>query len=341
VDDSAERKYKAVTGALGEALRRSMTFDEDGDRVFQMLEGGCPFWEDSGLCEIHRKLGEEMLCQTCKQFPRTVQDYGSFAEYGLSMACPEAARLILSQPEQPKMYLHTVEVLENVKDAFGEERDEDFACPPEVFVFLRGVREEMEKLLWNEHFTTEEILIHWLLYAAQVQESLDVDAFAIVPLYWPETCEEPLRPDTQKRFLAVYREMEVLTDTWNGYLAEWEQEVDAAEYAEFRHAALAFETEYRQMLQEGLMRYWMRISVDGDAISKIKWLAAQWLVVRRMQFFQWRRSHTLSFPQRIRVVQLYCKEVAHDCVNEDLLWDAFDKQDCFSLEQMIALLRIG
>ena len=57
-----------------------------------MTGGHCPFWTEDHLCRLELELGPEAPCATCRKFPRLTQDYGVFTEYGLSLACPEAAR---------------------------------------------------------------------------------------------------------------------------------------------------------------------------------------------------------------------------------------------------------
>lgn len=106
IDDETADIYENAAGEIGEKLRKSMIIDDEGDRVFVLNNGRCPFLEDSGLCEIHRKLGENCLCDTCHEYPRAVQDCGDFAECDLSLSCPEAARIILSE----KMNLCTCKV---------------------------------------------------------------------------------------------------------------------------------------------------------------------------------------------------------------------------------------
>lgn len=60
-----------------------------------MKDNACPLLEQ-GLCRIHRDLGEEYLCHTCRRYPRHAEDYGRLHELSLSLSCPEAARLILT-----------------------------------------------------------------------------------------------------------------------------------------------------------------------------------------------------------------------------------------------------
>ena len=60
-------------------------------------------WRSDGLCRIQAELGESALCETCRMFPRLTHDYGDFAELGLELSCPEAAKLILNAPLAPLM----------------------------------------------------------------------------------------------------------------------------------------------------------------------------------------------------------------------------------------------
>lgn len=100
IDSETEDYYNSVQGEFGEKLREAIYTDPDGDRVFHLAaEKKCPFWGADHLCDIFRELGEEHLCDTCTQFPRITMDYTTFTEHTLALACPEAARLILSVDE--------------------------------------------------------------------------------------------------------------------------------------------------------------------------------------------------------------------------------------------------
>lgn len=58
----------------------------------------CPFLGDDRLCRIQAELGEEWLCRTCAQFPRSLHRIDEIEERPLTLACPEAARLVLLNP---------------------------------------------------------------------------------------------------------------------------------------------------------------------------------------------------------------------------------------------------
>jgi len=59
----------------------------------------CPFLQDDMLCLIQSELGATALSDVCASFPRHVNVFGQQREYGLGLACPEAARVVLLHRE--------------------------------------------------------------------------------------------------------------------------------------------------------------------------------------------------------------------------------------------------
>lgn len=97
VDEESEKYYNSLEGEFADKIKEVTETDDDGDRIFTLEDKKCPFWNENELCDIYINLGEEHLCKTCKKFPRITMDYDSFTEYTLSLACPEAAKMILSE----------------------------------------------------------------------------------------------------------------------------------------------------------------------------------------------------------------------------------------------------
>lgn len=64
----------------------------------------CPFLNADKLCIIQKHLGEKYLSNVCTYYPRTVNKVNGIFEMTLSPSCPEAARLILLNPESMKMH---------------------------------------------------------------------------------------------------------------------------------------------------------------------------------------------------------------------------------------------
>jgi lysine-N-methylase len=60
--------------------------------------GACPFLEEH-LCGIQKRLGEDKLSNTCFSYPRQTRSIGGVRQQSLSLSCPEAARLALTQSD--------------------------------------------------------------------------------------------------------------------------------------------------------------------------------------------------------------------------------------------------
>ena len=117
IDENAMKKYNSLRDGYGEIIKGSIS--TDGTPHFKLGKGDrCPHLNECGLCEIILNIGEDHLCDICREHPR-FYNYTSIAEVGLGMSCIEAARLILSSPD----YAETEEVGE--VDADTDEFDFD------------------------------------------------------------------------------------------------------------------------------------------------------------------------------------------------------------------------
>ncbi|WP_283704193.1 flagellin lysine-N-methylase [Clostridium perfringens] len=98
IDDETHKRYENVEGEFGEILR-SKIVKSDGENIFLLNKGNCSFLNEKKMCEIYINLGENHLCYTCQQFPRYTEEFLDLKEVGLSLSCPEAARIILRKAE--------------------------------------------------------------------------------------------------------------------------------------------------------------------------------------------------------------------------------------------------
>ncbi len=326
VDDESAAQYQSVPGEIGDTLRSVMMIDEDGDRVFRLNNDNCPFWETSGLCAIHRQIGETYLCKTCREFPRAVQDYGVFAEHDLSLSCPEAARHIL-KGRRPLEYTEMVEV-----------PDEACGYSEPLMNFLLEARERLYDMIWNPAHCLAHVLADCLLYAEQLQEYIDNEKFEIAPEYQSQPWEKPVQKGIGEDFFAPFAEMEILTEDWKQLLEDAEMLGDLCPWEELQIQMAGFDNQYRRMLHYYLSRYWLQTVADYDAVGKIKLMTTAFLMLRRMQTAYMQKKKELPESASMRLVQLYSKEVEHNALNRELLEEAFFTEESFSIDHLIQLL---
>lgn len=280
IDENTAHTYRALDGGLGERLRQVMKH-EDGETGMILEKGRCPMWRDDGLCQIQAELGHEALCKICREFPRLHQDYGGFAEWGLELSCPEAARLILEDPGA---------TLETSSDS--KEPDYD----GELMDILTRSREEVLRFLAETNLPTAQALAVLLLYAYQVQGALDGGDY--VPLE-PDNCLKAAYPFAGAgditSLLHFFNGLEILTERWQTRLDDpqfgcWKDAL--------RHLAVYF-----------VRRYWLQAVWDFDLVCRVKFGVTACILVNALG------------GDTVQTAQLFSKEIENDPDNVDAILD--------------------
>lgn len=123
IDDETHKRYENVEGEFGDILR-SKIVKSDGENIFLLNNGNCSFLNEKKMCEIYINLGENHLCYTCQQFPRYTEEFLELKEVGLSLSCPEAARIILRKAENTTFNLSEED---NCENEIKEELEDDLS----------------------------------------------------------------------------------------------------------------------------------------------------------------------------------------------------------------------
>jgi lysine-N-methylase len=207
-------------------------------------------WRQDGLCQIQYELGEDGLCQVCKDFPRLRHDYGDFVELGLELSCPEAARLIFTSPVAP----FVVRELPGSCEADYDGLDMD--------ILLR-TRDRALHIL--DSYPLAEALTLLLLYGYRAQDELDGGEAAP----W-----DPAEELAFARQVAVDGDWAALRDFYSGL------EILTPRWKEmFQSPAPIFTTDLLRMTRCGIERYWLQAISDLDLISRVKMIIAGTLLV--------------------------------------------------------------
>lgn len=157
-DEEALKKYENGSGALYEDIRRSLS--EDG--CFRLTESGrCPHLLESGLCRIICEAGEDALCDICREHPRFYNYYGGICEWGVSLACESAARLIL---ESEDAHSYTEEM---------REEDADSEVDEALFSLFFAQREKMQECILDNEITLEKKLFILEEHGKQLQNFIE------------------------------------------------------------------------------------------------------------------------------------------------------------------------
>ncbi len=94
IDEQSIDKYNAVKTDFGKTIKegidyKKLQFKRDKSKR-------CAFLNSNGLCDLIINLGEESLCQVCRDHPRFRSFFSDRTEVGLGFCCEQATRIILS-----------------------------------------------------------------------------------------------------------------------------------------------------------------------------------------------------------------------------------------------------
>ncbi len=300
VDEASAEAYLAMEGELGAALRENM-YQEDGAYWFSVTDGRCPFWRTDGLCRIQAEKGHEMLCQTCRDFPRLTHDYGDFVEKGLSLSCPEAAKWILSDKNGTWI----------TEEVPGGEPPEYDKIDMET---LLQTRQRALELLSDPTLSVQEALAATLLYGYQAQAELDGEEPAAFDVAAELALARSLaKPADGMALREFYSGLEILTAAWKEKLAHSQGD------DHWDGGLLA-------MARYGICRYWLQAISDFDLVGRVKLVLWGCVLVQQLG------------GDLLQTAQLYSKEIENDDENIDAILEGAYASPALTDEKLLGML---
>lgn len=98
---AGDEDFKRFKNIQNNVLREdilSNIYEADGIKYFSTKSGGkCSMLDNDGLCRIQKNAGEEMLCNTCRKFPRLVTKHNGLLWISMAASCPVTADYIVNK----------------------------------------------------------------------------------------------------------------------------------------------------------------------------------------------------------------------------------------------------
>ncbi|MBQ0012242.1 MAG: flagellin lysine-N-methylase [Clostridiales bacterium] len=303
VDEAALKRYQQVEGPLGKKLAQCIATEdtEDGPTSHFMLEGEaerCPFLNERNLCELILNLGEDSLCNICRDHPRFRNFYSDRVELGLGLCCEEAARIVLTQ--QSPFQLIPLEPVTS-SEVVTQEESQFFAFRNMLFQILANTRAD------------------WTLRVNQICDAIDVPMPTFDPAEWGTfllTLErlDPTWDDELTRLIQSGASTNQASDNENSddvlfafrhYMHDQgrtEEYIHLLEYFLFRHLNTAPDEMTARVLFGVL------------AVSIIEWMGAA----------HYHEASTFTLADQIELVRMFSSEIEYsdenvDCILEELM----------------------
>ncbi len=327
VDPESAEKYRCANGRIGDKLRRSMAVDCDGDTVFVSSDRRCPFLQNDNLCEIYIELGKESLCKTCTLFPRFVTDLGGRKETGLSLSCPEAARLIFAS-DNPTAF-------ETVDEAAPVSPNN---IDPTLYFTLLKSQKTAINILQNRKYSVNRRLIAFLRFCDEVQKKIrakDTADVAVTEEYFvPVSASVSKAKRTVGRYADMLKTLEKLDVQWNTEL-DGIKNIPCEKSEKFAAVLSQNEYEAEHLAVYFAFRYFMTAAFDKSLASKAKFTVFSVITCLALE------ASLPDFSEksaRIEAMRRYSKEIEHSAENMDSVFTAIKKSHSFGSDNLINIL---
>lgn len=353
IDDETYKKYQKVEGSFGERLRSEIVHD-GGENIFVLKGNNCPFLNENKLCDIYNEVGEDALCYTCKQYPRYMEEFGSLREVGISLSCPEAARIILRDSKKV-----VFELSENDEEV---SRYNDINA--KLYMELMQCRKIVFNILQDRNIDLNTRAAVVLQFTKEIQDKIDEseisDIKSIREKYTNESFKkefinnlvqygnnENIKYQNMKEYFNVFKELKHITPNdplglddairyfWQ---SEEDREIYLAKHKEFNKYYEENTYKFENILVYFIFRYFMKAVFDYDVLAKVKTAIVSYLMIKELCIVRFTEEGELTNEDMVDISHMYSKDIEHLEENIETLAELFETNDKFKVEEIIVNL---
>lgn len=330
IDENSLKRFASVKGNFGNTLRQNI---EDGH--FKLREGDrCPFLRQDGLCDMICHLGEESLCDICREHPRFVEVYGDIMEKGIGLCCEEAARLLLNTHGTA---LTPITFIEREIDDEPDEIPDD-AREARDIIFEE--RSQLFKILADRSRPLKERLVELLNYAIETS-GIDNPNHSDTPSYKSS--------NILQSWIKILGKGESFGPAWDKAYKELSQ----IEFAPRTNGAstigqsvgLFTENDGEKIIAYLLFRYYAKSLFDGNSLTKVLFALYFWTMLQKFGDIFAKASNakpdaspTKALTAKIAAVKLLSKQTEYSEEIMNFLEEEFMNNPLFSPENFKIIL---
>ena len=353
IDDETYKHYQNVQGEFGKRLRSEIVH-EAGENIFVLKENNCPFLNEEKTCDIYINIGEESLCYTCKQYPRYTEQFGTLREIGISLSCPEAARIILKDSKTVKFELSETD----------EEVDFYSDINANLFLELIKCRKIVMDILQDRSVALNVRASIILQFAKDIQEKIDESQIKSIKEVREKYINkgfieelikkiEELRNNKSEKYKNIHEYFNVFMDlkhiTPNDPLglndalryfwqSDEDEELYLVKHNEFNKYYEESMYKFENILVYFIFRYFMKAVFDYDVSAKVKTAIVSYLMIKELAVVRYIENNEFIEEDMVDIAHTYSKDIEHLEENIESLAEIFETNEIFNVEDIIITL---
>lgn len=328
IDEDSLDRYQRVEGTFGNRLKNSVDWERG---CFFQYGKRCAFLNEDNLCDMQIEAGEHMLCDTCRDYPRHMEEYEGLREGTLSLSCIEAAKLILGCVE-PVQFIR-------FEDDVEDEEYEDFDYL--LFTKLMDARERIIEILQTREVDIDTRIGLALDLTDRIQKAIKLrevykiddilvgiqgmEAFAFFENRVKEVQSEEFEYcGAMRKMFRVFSKLEVLKEDWPEYVKKAERILYGNGQQAYdimgRKFAERFDVEgsiwMEQLMVYFVFTYFCGAVYDDNVLGKMKTAVVATLLTRELAFARWMEERErLTFAMFVDIAHRVSRELEHSDVN--------------------------
>ena len=355
IDDETYSYYNSVKGKFGERLKNEIILDEDEENIFVLKGNRCSFLNKDNMCDIYRELGEEYLCYTCKEYPRFTEEFGSLREIGLSLSCPEAARIILRSPEATRFEITEDDDMVNVYNDISYD----------IFIQILTSRKVIMNIIQNRSIKLNNRISIILSFAQEIQKKIDENKIKEIEHVRKKYSDDnflktyinklnkfknqnEIKYDIIHTYFNIYKDIDHINDLCPKILNEtiryfYGNGFNCDFYVEKHEKFTSYyrdkEYEYEHLVVYFIFRYFMKGVYDYDVLAKVKLAIVSMIIIKELDIVRWiKNGNEFDFDDQIDLVKMYSKDIEHSEENLELLYEIFETNEVFNLKNLLVVI---
>lgn len=343
IDDETLCRYREEQSEFRTRLNAEISLE--GTPHFLLKGERCTFLNDRNLCDLILALGEDALCEICREHPRFHGWYGKAKETGVGLCCEEAAKLIL-QREAPDVFIRTEIEEEPLEELENEE----------LFEALTKARNFMFALIQNRDYSIRQRLVAALRFAYNLQGALE-DCFddedageqlsefldiyrEHLDVFFGENEEKDLCAESLSQLLSYFLSLEVLDPNWPEELRAVQSDIEAAalSLSAFMSDYPRHAWEYEHLAVYFIYRYMLKAIYNCDVLYCVKLMVVSILLIAVLDTHLWKKNGEFTLEDQILIVKAFSKEIEYNQENLDQFREDSWTEEFLSTKSLLAFL---
>ena len=364
IDDKTLKKYQHFKGPFRNRLHNDIDWKE---HIFRQYDRRCAFLNEENLCDIYTEAGPKMFCKTCRNYPRHIEEFEGLREISLSLSCPEAARILLSQKEKVQFVTRVKDTREEVYDDF------DYL----LFTALMDTRDALIEVIQDRTVPIQKRL--WKVLAIAHDFQLCVDKNEL--FQWEDirkrheisgygdafcskiasrinlnnrsgTANTAIHELFKEMWKTVVPEMEVLRPGWQEYLRDcltplYKEDTDplydsenlySHHKSEFDHCYPDWQIQEEQLLVYWIYTYFCGAVYDDEIFAKIKMTVVCTLFIHELSIGTYlKNNRQFSLNDQIQICYQFSRELEHSDLNLNKFEELMSEDKTFSFENLLRI----